>query len=215
MNVAEAIGLLGYGMGVGIVLAAPVGPINVEILRRGLLIGPKAGWLVGISAMTADTIFATIIVSGVSGIADRPALRVPLFLAGAAMLGWIGMASLREARRGAIDLDARARGVSRSFVTGFLMAALNPMGIVYWLSVGSALVAEAVSRVGRAGSPVLVGGVFLGIFCWVTGLSLAIRAGRRWVNAQALRWITGLSGVILLGFALWFAVQGLRGLHAL
>ena len=215
MNVAEAIGLLGYGMGVGIVLAAPVGPINVEILRRGLLIGPKAGWLVGIGAMTADTIFATIIVSGVSGIADRPALRVPLFLAGAAMLGWIGMASLREARRGAIDLDARARGASRSFVTGFLMAALNPMGIVYWLSVGSALVAEAVSRVGRAGSPVLVGGVFLGIFCWVTGLSLAIRAGRRWVNAQALRWITGLSGVILLGFALWFAVQGLRGLHAL
>ncbi|MGN6031998.1 MAG: LysE family translocator [Thermomicrobiales bacterium] len=215
MNVAEAIGLLGYGMGVGIVLAAPVGPINVEILRRGLLIGPKAGWLVGIGAMTADTIFATIIVSGVSGIADRPALRVPLFLAGAAMLGWIGTASLREARRGAIDLDARARGASRSFGTGFLMAALNPMGIVYWLSVGSALVAEAVSRVGRAGSPVLVGGVFLGIFCWVTGLSLAIRAGRRWVNAQALRWITGLSGAILLGFALWFAVQGLRGLHAL
>lgn len=215
MNAVQAIGLVGYGMSVGIVLAAPVGPINVEILRRGLLVGPKAGWLVGIGAMTADTIFAAIIVSGVSGIADRPALRVPLFLAGAAMLTWIGVASIREARRGAIDLDARARGASRSYVTGFLMAMLNPMGIVYWLSVGSALVAEAVAKVGQAGSPVLVGGVFLGIFCWVSGLALAIRAGRHRVNAQALRWITGVSGVILLGFALWFAVQGIRSLGAL
>ena len=215
MNAAQAIGLIGYGMSVGIVLAAPVGPINVEILRRGLLIGPKAGWLVGVGAMTADTIFATLIVSGISSLADRPSLRAPLFLAGAAMLGWIGQASVREAQRGPVALDARARGSSRSFVTGFLMAAVNPMGIVYWLSVGSALVAEAVDRVGKTGAPVLVGGVFLGIFCWVTGLSLAVRAGRRWVNAGALRWITGVSGVMLLGFALWFAVQGLRSLQAL
>ncbi|MGB3327351.1 MAG: LysE family transporter [Thermomicrobiales bacterium] len=215
MNTMQAIALLGYGMSVGIVLAAPVGPINVEILRRGLLISPKAGWLVGIGAMTADTIFATIIVSGVSGIADRPALRAPLFLAGAAMVGWIGIASIRESRRGAIVLEAKARGASRSFVTGFLMAALNPMGIVYWLSVGSALVAEAVAKVGKAGSPVLVGGVFLGIFCWVSGLALAIRLGRHRVNAQALRWITGVSGVILVGFAVWFIVQGIRSLRAL
>lgn len=215
MNTVQMIGLIGYGMSVGVVLAAPVGPINVEILRRGLLISPKAGWLVGIGAMTADTIFAAIIVSGVSGIADRPALRIPLFLAGAAMLAWIGWNSIREARAGEINLDAKSRGASRSFGTGFLMAALNPMGIVYWLSVGSALVAEAVSKVGQAGSPVLVGGVFLGIFCWVTGLSLAVRAGRRWVSGQTMRWITGVSGVILLGFALWFLIQGLRSLQAL
>lgn len=215
MNAMQAIGLLGYGMSVGIVLAAPVGPINVEILRRGLLAGPKAGWLVGIGAMTADTIFAAIIVSGVSGIADRPALRAPLFLAGAAMLGWIGFASIREALGGPIELNPGARGASRSFVTGFLMAALNPMGIVYWLSVGSALVAAAVAQAGRAGSPVLVGGVFFGIFCWVSGLALAIRAGRRWVGGGVLRWITGVSGVVLLGFALWFAVQGLSSLRAL
>jgi L-lysine exporter family protein LysE/ArgO len=215
VNTIQVVGMVGYGMGVGVVLAAPVGPINVEILRRGMLIGPKAGWLVGFGALTADTIFAAIIVSGVTGIADRPALRVPLFLAGAAMLAWIAVMSIREALRGQIVLEGKARGASRSYMTGFMMAALNPMGIVYWLSVGSALVAEAVSRVGRIGSPLLVGGVFLGIFCWVSGLALLIRAGRRFVSPQVLRWITGVSGVVLLGFAIWFAVQGIRGIGSL
>ncbi len=215
MNLAQVIGMIVYGMGVGIVLAAPVGPINVEIIRRGLLIAPRAGWLVGFGALTADTIFAILIVSGVSQIADRPALRIPLFAAGALMLGWLGYGGLRQALGGEIDLPANARRSSRSFATGFLMAALNPMGIVYWLSVGSALVAEAVARSGRLGAPALVGGVFLGILAWVSSLSLALHFGRRFVTPRALRWITGVSSVILLGFAFWFAIQAVRSIQAL
>lgn len=215
MNVTQIIGMVVYGMGVGIVLAAPVGPINVEIIRRGLLISPRAGWLVGFGALTADTIFAILIVSGVSQIADRPALRIPLFAAGAVMLGWLGYGGLRQALRGEVDLPVHARRGSRSFATGFLMAALNPMGIVYWLSVGSALVAEAVARSGRLGAPALVGGVFLGILAWVSTLSLALHFGRRFVTPRVLRWITGVSSAILIGFAIWFAIQAARSVAAL
>jgi L-lysine exporter family protein LysE/ArgO len=215
MSLAQILGLLVYGMGVGIVLAAPVGPINVEIIRRGLLIGSKAGWLVGIGAMTADTMFATLIVSGVTRFADKPGLRAPLFGAGALMLAYVGWTGLRQALRNELHIRGKARGSSRSFMTGFLMAALNPMGIVYWLSVGSALVAEAVDKVGRIGSPVLVGGVFFGIFCWVSVLSGAVHFGRRFVSERVLRWITGVSGVVVVGFAVWFAIQAVRTLQSL
>jgi L-lysine exporter family protein LysE/ArgO len=210
MNAGQMLGLLFSGMGVGVVLAAPIGPINIEIIRRGLLQGSRAGWLVGLGALTADTLFATLIVSGITQVADRPALRIPLYVAGALMLAYIGTMSLRQALGGPIELRGAVQARSRAYLTGFLMAALNPMGIVYWLSVGSALVAEAVAQVGRAGSPVLVGGVFCGIFCWVTLLAILVHFGRRFVNERVMRWITGLSGMVLIGFGGWFALQAIR-----
>lgn len=209
MSPIELVGLVAYGMFIGVALAAPIGPINVEIISRGLRYGFRNGWYVGLGALTADTIYAAIIVSGLTPIADRPALRVPLFLAGAAMLGWVGVNSLRSAINPAIQVKPQAPSGNRGYVAGFLIALLSPMGIVYWLSVGAALVAEAVERVGQIGTPVLVFGVFMGLLTWVTTLSVVAQVSRRFVTGNGMRWITGTSGVIILGFAVWFLIQGI------
>jgi threonine/homoserine/homoserine lactone efflux protein len=130
------------------------------------------------------------------------------------MLGYVGIASLRTALSRTSVHEAEPRGNTHAWLTGFLMAALNPMGIVYWLSVGSALVAEAVDKVGQSGAPLLVGGVFSGIMCWVTFVAIVIRAGRRFVTDRAMQWISGIGGVVILGFATWFAIQALRSIDA-
>lgn len=217
MSVGEVFGLTVYGMVVGVVLAAPIGPINIEIVLRGVRDGFRSGWLLGLGALTADTLYATLVVSGLTPLADRPALRVPLFLAGAIMLGYVGWGSVRRAVRGdLVKADARpASRPGKSYVTGFLLAAFNPMGIVYWLSVGAGLVADAVNRVGAIGAPVLVAGVFLGILCWVTGISLVARVSRRFVTCEGMRWVTGVSGAIVMAFGLWFLWQAVIGLGAL
>lgn len=212
MSPLDLVGLVAYGMVIGVALAAPIGPINVEIISRGIRFGFRNGWYVGLGALTADTIYATIIVSGLTPIADRPALRAPLFLAGAAMLGWVGFRSLRSALDPADEVKAETPAGRRSYLTGFLIALLSPMGIVYWLSVGAALVAEAVARVGQAGAPVLVIGVFLGLLAWVTTLSVIAQVSRRFVTGAGMRWITGASGVVILGFAAWFLIQGLAAI---
>lgn len=214
MTTLELFGLILYGMTVGIALAAPIGPINVELIRRGIRDGFMHGWLVGLGALSADTMYAALIVSGLTPFADRPGLRVPLFLLGGAMLAWVGWISLRNASRNdAPDENLNPPKRGRSYVTGFLMAIFNPMGIVYWLSVGAALVAEAVDRVGQAGSPVLVIGVMLGILCWVTFISVLAQVSRRFVTGPGMRWVTGISGVIIIGFALWFFWQGFTTLN--
>lgn len=207
-------GLILYGMTVGVVLAAPIGPINIEIILRSIRSGFRSGWYLGLGALSADTVYAAVVVSGLTPLADRPGVRIPLFVAGAVMLGYVGWGSVRKALRGDV-MDARS-GVSssagRSYVTGFLMAAFNPMGIVYWLSVGAGLVADAVSRVGAVGAPILVVGVFLGILCWVTSLSVLAQISQRFVTGHGMRWITGASGVIVMGFGLWFFWQAISGL---
>jgi L-lysine exporter family protein LysE/ArgO len=208
-GVETALGLVVYGMTIGVALAAPIGPINIEIIKRGLQGGYMRGWLVGLGALSADTFYAILIVSGLTPLADRPALRAPLFLAGAVMLVWIGVNSVRTALRGdGVDAD-HVPARRASYLTGLLMALFNPMGLVYWLSIGAALVADAVERVGSTGAPMLVGGVFAGILLWVTFLSWFAQVARRFVTGRGMLWVTGIGGIVLIGFGLRFAHRAL------
>ena len=206
--------ILAQGMLVGLALAAPVGPINIEIVRRGLAGGFLSGWLVGIGAMTADVIFCALIVTGVAQIADSPRLRVPMYIAGAVVLIYLGVNGLRSVITGrAVDADP-ASG-TRSFATGLLMAVSNPMGIVYWLSIGSALIASAIAAAGPGAGPVLVAGVFTGITAWVTFLAGLTKLGRSHVSAAFMRGVSAVGAVVLLGFGLYFAWLGIAGLGSL
>lgn len=213
MDVVAAMGLIVYGMTIGVALAAPVGPINIEIIKRGIQGGYRNGWLVGLGALSADTVFAALIVSGLTPVADSRALRVPLFLAGAVMLMWVGIRSVHQALHGDVVRTEDVPGGRRSYVTGVLMAAFNPMGIVYWLSVGAALVADAVGRAGPTGAPLLVGGVFFGILLWVTFLSWMAQVARRFVTGRGMSAVTGVGGIALIGFGCWFLYQAIDTLQ--
>lgn len=203
--------LVVQGIGVGVALAAPVGPINIEIVRRGLLGGFWNGWVVGLGALSADTIYCTLVVAGLLGVADTSSARGPLFLAGAIVLCYLGVRSIVEALRNRATITGTVSR-RRGYTAGFLMAAASPFGIVYWLSIGAALVARAVERSGKGGAPVLVSGVFLGILCWVTFLSVLTQGGRRFVSPATLRWATVVAGIVLVAFGVSFLIQGLRAL---
>lgn len=209
MSISEVLQLTLYGASVGILLAAPIGPINIEILRRGLRDGFLNGWLTGLGALSADTIYAVVIVMGMAKFAENESIRAVLFFAGAVMMAYIGFHSIRTALAGAeVDTTPAPRG--RAYATGFLMAALNPFGIVYWLTVGAGLAADAVNRFGQNAAPMLIVGVSLGIFTWITSISAIAQVSRRFVTGRAMQWITGVSGVLILGYGVWFIVSGIR-----
>lgn len=211
MTTGEIVQLTLYGATVGIILAAPVGPINIEIVRRGLRDGFLHGWLMGLGALTADTIYALAIVTGFARFAENEQLRIILFFAGAAMMTYIGRGSIKSALSDReVESSDLAVPRSRNYAAGFMLAAFSPFGIVYWLTVGAGLAADAVNRFGEGGAPILVIGVMLGIFLWVTSLSTVAQISRRFVTGPAMRWITGISGVLLIGFAFWFLISGVR-----
>lgn len=211
MTAWETLGIALYGATVGVALAAPIGPINIEIVRRGIRDGFVHGWLMGLGALTADTIYALAIVLGFARFAENQHIRVVLFLLGAGMMAFIGVNSIRTALNGTVaasDKPSPPRG--HSYITGFLMAAFNPFGIIYWLTVGAGLAADAVNRSGAGAAPLLVIGVMLGILAWISTLSVIAQVSRKFVTGLGMRWITGVSGALLIGFAMWFLVSGIR-----
>jgi L-lysine exporter family protein LysE/ArgO len=200
-------GLLGLGA------AAPIGPINVEIARRTLHRGFRAGFAMGCGACSVDVVYAAL-----SSLALHPANNHPLALrflglGGGLFLGWLGFLSLRSAWRNAEQgpVEAAAPGASTwmqhagNYLTGMAMTSLNPMTLVFWFS-----------AVGTITQPLhheafqLCAGVGAGTVLWVCVFAGAMsrvgkRGRRRWLRAADLA-----GGATLLSFAgaaIWQAVR--------
>jgi L-lysine exporter family protein LysE/ArgO len=205
--------LLIRGIIVGISLGAPVGPVNVEIVRRGLRNGFLSGWQVGIGATTADAIYCLLIIAGLTPLIDQLIVRTILWTLGTAFLFFLGWSSIKPVIwPGRMIVDYNGAFKRSSFVTGFLIAALNPMGIFFWLSVGGGLVASGVEQASDLfGIAAIVIGVISGLIIWITTLSTLVHGGRRFVSDQVYRWINFASGLIIIGFGLWFGIQAVEG----
>lgn len=196
------------GILIGLSLAAPIGPINIEIVRRGLRSGFLSGWLVGIGAISGDTFYCLLVIAGITPFVQHLAVRTVLWIAGGLFLAFLGYSSLRavQAKVGVAGDNAEAFQ-RRSYPTGLLMALFNPMGIVFWASIGGGLVASAVQHTSTSGSATLVIGVILGLGIWVTTLSVLVLGGRRFITDRLFRGVNLVSGLLLLGFGAWFLWQ--------
>lgn len=202
------------GVLLGLGAAAPIGPVNVEIARRTLTGGFRAGVALGLGAVTVDVAYAILTSAGARLIREQRWLEWTLSVGGALLLAYLGWASLRAARRAWIDPLpplARQKGrLGRGYAAGIAMTALNPMTLAFWF-VAVPQAAEAASR-GAGGVPLLCAGVFAGTLGWVLGfaglLAVVGRRGRRvWLVAANLA-----GGVVLLYFAVRVAWQTVRPL---
>ena len=58
------------GVLIGLVVAAPIGPVNLVCIRRTLTFGPLNGFLSGLGAALGDGIFAIVASFGLSAVSD-------------------------------------------------------------------------------------------------------------------------------------------------
>lgn len=212
MAAPEALAVL-RGAGLGLAVAAPVGPIALLCIRRTLVEGRVAGLATGLGAAAADAVYGVVAALGL-GVVTAALLtaQAPLRLAGAALLAWLGAGALRRAWRAAAGAaptgqDGAAAGPAAP-ATGlspvaacagtFVLTLANPATI---LSFAAAVAALAGPAGGLGFGLLFVLGVFLGSMAWWIVLVSLVAALRRAVPARALAWIEAASGAALLGFA--------------
>jgi len=124
-------------------LAAPIGPVNVEIIKRGLNAGFRQAFLTGTGAMCADATYLTLIFFGLTAFLKNAFIAGFLGITGSFILIYLGAMSIREYFK---KESAPAVGVRRvfkySFVAGYALAISSPMTIVWWTGVFGALMAS-------------------------------------------------------------------------
>jgi L-lysine exporter family protein LysE/ArgO len=206
VNATAVISMISKGVLLGLGAAVPIGPVNVEIARRTLRGGFRAGFLLGCGAVTVDMTYAILTSLGVRPLLAQPRVMTVLGIAGAVVLAYLGVicfvSAARQFRAPTADpaTDNEKRPAERDYLTGLAMTSLNPMTLAFWCIVVPGLASQWSANPARD-LPWVCLGVFLGAISWVVSFtSLMTWVGRRGKRAT---WLAAdiAGGTMLLGFA--------------
>lgn len=196
------------GLGLGFLVALPLGPIGLLCVRSVLRNGFLPGFAIGLGAASVDVLYAGLGLAGVGKLLDVPVLRTVLGLAGAAVMACLGFRSVRAAFRAKAALGTEGEAVPpwAAFRTALAATAANPATIGYWAAAFAAATAANVTGTPTASVAMLVG-VGCGTLLWFSTLSLGVTLFRRWFTSRMLKGVDLLAGVGVILFGGFLAFQ--------
>lgn len=198
--------ILAKGFVVGLAVAAPVGPISLLCIRKTLADGRFAGLATGFGAATADAVYGAIAAAGLALTGLLLSHAVLMKTGGGLLLALLGLMTLRKALAvvgDTVSADVKAGGIVRAYTSTFVLTIANPMTILAFIAMISAL---------GAGNPyLLVLGVFAGSAAWWLGLVHAALFVRGRITPPVMRAIDLLSGLILFAWGGWLVIEAVRG----
>jgi threonine/homoserine/homoserine lactone efflux protein len=185
------------GIAVGIVIAVPVGPVGVLCVRRTIFEGRLFGFISGLGAASADTIFGIVAGFGLTVISDV-LLDFQDWLRGAGglFLVYIGGSALRKRIVRYERPEKSAENLLSAYLSTFALTITNPVTILAFLGIfaGVGFTGEE-ATLGRAA--MLVAGVLLGSLIWWLGISLGAGLFRKSFGERHLTLLNRISGAIL------------------
>ena len=193
---------VGQGVLLGLGVAIPIGPVNVEIARRSLRGGYLSGLALGCGAATIDVCYALICCLSLQSALNHPNVLRFMGIAGGILLAFLGINNLRSAfAKHLAEMDvARPAGAHTHYLTGLLMTSLSPMTLLYWF-VGVPGVVGQITDNPRRDLPFVCLGVFIGTFSWLIFFTGLMSWLGRWKTDRWLRVADAVGGLVLLGFA--------------
>jgi len=195
----KALELLIRGVAAGLIIAAPVGPVNVICVQRTLARGWRSGLISGLGSAAADTLYGAIAafsITFVIGLLIRQEFWIRL--AGGALLIVIG--AVYYFRRPQPIGKQEAESESTKFVSTFILTLTNPTTVLSFLVV--------LSAVGLAGNKtwyltlVVVFGIFAGSMLWWIILTSVVNHFRDRFSDRAMLWMNRAAGVAIAGFGI-------------
>lgn len=200
------------GMLLGFSIAAPVGPLGVLCIRRTLVSGPWIGLMTGLGAATADAFYGCIAGLGLTLV--TPLLtqhQVWIRAVGGVFLCGLGLRLLirlreppAQSRSGAVAEETPAQGRFwadwiRAYGSALALTLTNPATILSFTALFAGLGLGSAAA-DRCTALCLILGVFLGSGLWWMLLAGGTGVLRTRLTPHRLRWIDGISGIVITGF---------------
>jgi arginine exporter protein ArgO len=212
--VLSVIQLVLAGLGIGLLMAAPIGPVNVLVIQRAMAKGFWGGLAAGLGAVLGDGVLAAVGAFSIAAISDGMlAYGDTIQLVGGVLLVAFGLALLL--RRPVMTTPPHERSHILDHMgiipQTFILTVTNP-GAVLGMA---AMIGGLGSLMGGLNTNlealILVAAVMGGSLLWWLGLSELIATIRHKLTDNRLKMINRVAGFILLAFGAALIIEiGLR-----
>jgi threonine/homoserine/homoserine lactone efflux protein len=197
--------IIPVGLLIGVLVAAPVGPVNVLCIQRAIERGFWGGLAAGIGAMLGDGLIALFASLGVGAISDaleyhRQSIQI---VGGLALIAFGIKLYIEPARLTPIPIDADDGASLRDYAWDipktFFLTITNPAAVLGLFAIfgGVSTFVEVHSYVDAL---TMVASIMTGSFLWWLGLSNLIGRLRHKFSTKHLAYTNRIAGALLIGF---------------
>jgi threonine/homoserine/homoserine lactone efflux protein len=179
------------------------GPITSVVVGKGSE-SPHAGALVALGHGIVELPLMVAVFYGVGRLLELPHTSAAIALVGGLFLLWMGFDMLRSLRQ---DLVEDVHSAHTPLVAGILLSAANPYFLVWWATVGAALIARSV-RFGVGGFLAFALAHWTCDLVWDYALSALSFKGGQVLGARFQRGIFLVCGACLIIFGGRFVIDG-------
>lgn len=203
--VVSTLQLVLAGLGIGLLVAAPIGPVNVLVIQRAVSRGFWGGLAAGLGAVIGDGLLAAIAAFSVTAISDvMNAYAGWIQLIGGMLLVAFGLALLFTRPALTIPLGQKSHLLDHAGIIPqtFFLTVTNPGAILGM----AAMIGGLGSLIGGLNTyfeaMLLVAAVMGGSLLWWLGLSELIATIRHKLTEGRLKLINRIAGSVLIAFGL-------------
>ena len=210
--VLSGIQLVLAGIGVGLLVAAPIGPVNVLCIQRAVSKGFWGGLAAGLGAVLGDGLIALCAaywVGTISGalLYHRPTIQI---VGGLALIAFGAKLYLSPPRLEALHPDYESRASLKDYAWDipqtFFLTISNPGAVLGLFAIfgGVSTFVEVRSNIDAL---TMVASIMGGSLAWWIALSNLIGRFRHRLDATKLGHVNRIAGVLLAGFGLLLVAE--------
>lgn len=179
----------------GITLAAPIGPVSAEMIRRGLQNGFWAAFNVRLGGVIGNTLCLVITYLGLSQITSYPGVMHLLGLLGAGLLFYMGFSALlKSGKTTKVTKLQHSNFIHNGILCGLYLAIINPVALVFWSGIFAASMEGVINVTGFLLNLFII----LGVLIWGLGLSLGLAVGKKQLNPKIILLITKFAALLMI-----------------
>ena len=186
----------------GVMMPGPMFAVTVAKGYKSQFAGAK----MALGHAIVEVPLMLLIYFGLARFFDQGPVQITLFLAGGALMVWMGIGMLRRSRQ---SIEEAKDLPYNSVAAGAITSIANPFFFLWWAAVGSMLIMKSLSF-GVTGFVLLITVHLLCDFGWLFFVSVIVhRTKSRWREKFRVGLFMACS-FLLIGFGGWFLSSGIR-----
>ena len=190
----------------GLLLAIPVGPVNLTIMNEGARCGFRRAALISSGALVMEVAYCALAFTGFASFFTHGPVQSAMEVFSFAFLFYLGMKFLLvKSVRMSTERESRFEQrlhPSSGFMTGLVRVMGNVGVFLFWIVLGANFISREWVAPTWASKGVCVLGVMLGTGAWFYGLSYGVSRGHGKFSEKTLLRMERGSGIGLLVLAL-------------